>query len=149
MSKPLTFAALILVLTACSPTPTTVPEPAAASPNEPAVIPASPVPTSNTTITDIQPAPASTSATEATGPLWLQVLSPPDETVVNVPQVEVIGSAPAGAVVSVNDEIILVGENGQFNAIAFLEEGINLIEIIASDASGNETSLLLTVIYEP
>jgi hypothetical protein len=69
--------------------------------------------------------------------------------VVNTPQVDVTGSAPAGAVVSVNDDILLVGDNQQFKTTVSLDEGPNLIEIIASDDKGNETSLILTVIYEP
>jgi hypothetical protein len=88
-------------------------------------------------------------APEVSGNLWLQILSPQDEAMVNSPQVEVVGSAPAGAVVSINEEIVLVPENGQFRAMVSLEEGLNLIEIIASDTSGNETSLLLIVTYEP
>jgi len=81
--------------------------------------------------------------------LWLQVLSPQDEAVINLPQVDVIGSAPADTVVSVNDEILIVGDDQQFKATVSLDEGPNLIEILASDENGNEMSLLLTVTYEP
>lgn len=146
---PIVVIALLLVLAACGPTPTTTPEPSAALSIEPVVIPASPLPGSNPTTADIQSVPTSTSPTDVTELIWLQVISPLDEAVVNLPQAEVIGLAPPGAVVSVNDEIILVDVNGQFNATVVLEEGPNLIEIIASNASGEETSLLLTVIYEP
>ena len=62
---------------------------------------------------------------------------------------EVSGFAPAGTVISINDEILIVGDDGQFQAITSLEEGPNLIEIIASDEAGNDASVLLTVTYEP
>ena len=86
---------------------------------------------------------------EPSGTLWLQVLSPQDEAVVNTSQVDVTGAAPAGSVVSVNDDIFLVGDDQQFKTTLSLDEGPNLIEILASDENGNETSLLLTVTYEP
>jgi hypothetical protein len=93
--------------------------------------------------TILQPTP------ELSGTLWLQVLSPQDEAIVNTSQVEVIGSAPARAVVSVNDDIFLNGDDQQFKTTVSLEEGPNLIEILASDENGNEASLILTVTYEP
>ena len=99
---------------------------------------------------DIQPSPTITSVPDTSGgALSLQVLSPQDEAVVNTPQVDVIGSAPTGAVISVNDEILIVGDDGQFKTTVSLDEGPNLIEIIASDNDGNEMSLLLTITYEP
>ena len=148
MNKYLIAIVPILLLAACTPTPTTVPSATTLS-NEPVTIPATP------TLQEIFPASPTPlietviTTPEAPGTLWLQILSPQDEAIVNIAQVEVIGSASAGAVVSVNDEIILVLNDRQFRAKVSLEEGPNLIEIIASDASGNETSLLLTVTYEP
>ena len=67
----------------------------------------------------------------------------------DVPQVDVSGSAPAGTVISVNDDVLIVGADQQFKTSVPLEEGPNLIEIIASDENGNEASALLTVTYEP
>ena len=68
---------------------------------------------------------------------------------VNTPQVDVIGSAPAGAVISINDDILIVGADGQFKTTVALDEGPNLIEVVASDDNGNETSFILTITYEP
>ena len=152
MNKHLIILALILMLIACSPTPTAVPSSPTANSNNPTTIPAStasPLPQEVIPTTDIQPTPTLITAPEPSGTLWLQVLSPQDEAVVNTPQVDVIGSAPAGAVISVNDEILIVGDDGQFKTTVSLDEGPNLIEIIASDDNGNETSLILTIIYEP
>jgi hypothetical protein len=60
-----------------------------------------------------------------------------------------MGSAPAGAVITVNDDILIVGNDQQFKTTISLDEGPNLIEIIASDDNGNEMPILLTVTYEP
>jgi len=95
----------------------------------------------------VQPTVAGGTA-EASG-LWLQILSPLDEAVVDTLEVDVTGSAPAGSVISVNDEILIVGADLQFKTTVPLEEGPNLIEIIASDENGNELSVMLTVTYEP
>jgi hypothetical protein len=138
-----TIFLLFVLLVACSPTPTAI-SPLTAPPTESA--PATPtlaVPTS--TVMDL---PTEADATMTSG-LWLQVISPLDEAVVNTPQIDVTGSAPADTVISVNDDILIVGADGQFKSTVMLEEGPNLIEIIASDEDGNETSVLLTVTYEP
>ena len=141
MNTPLIIPTLILLLTACSPTPTT-------NPNSPITIPVTTLPQEVIPTTDIQPTPTVISV-NASGSLWLQVLSPPDEAVVTTSQMDVIGLAPVAAVITINDDILIVGADGQFKTTVFLEEGPNLIEIIASDVNGNETSLLLTVTYEP
>ena len=152
MNKHLIILALILMLIACSPTPTAVPSSPTANSNSSVTIAAStasPLPQEVIPTTLIQPTPTIISAPDTSGTLWLQVLSPQDEAVVNTPQVDVIGSAPAGAVISANDEILIVGDDGQFKTTVSLDEGPNLIEIIASDDNGNEISLILTIIYEP
>ena len=87
--------------------------------------------------------------TSSDGSVSLQVLSPQDGAVVNTSQIQVSGVASPGNVVTVNDEIILVGGDGQFQATISLDEGPNLIEVIASDDAGNETSVDLTVTYAP
>jgi hypothetical protein len=130
----------LIVLVACSPTPTAIP-PSTDSPIETA--PALP-PATQTMI--VMP---TLTGTPETSDLWLQVLSPLDEAVVNAPQVEVFGSASAGAVLSINDDILIVGADSQFKITVTLEDGPNLIEVVASDENGNELSVLLTVTYEP
>ena len=144
----LTLPAL-LFLDACSPTPTT-------APNHPTAIVNLPQATTTTVPPAVSPAsptvvslPTQTSEPVVAQPLYLQILSPQDGDTVNIAQVDVIGSVSAGAIVSVNDDIIVVGDDQQFKSTVALDEGPNLIEIIASDDSGNETSLELTVTYEP
>jgi hypothetical protein len=147
MNKLVTLIAVALISVACSPTPTAAPLANPTLPNIPITntAPAAPQDVATPTML-IQPTP--TNAPETAG-LWLQVLAPLDEAVVNTPQVDVTGSAPAGAVVSIDDEILIVGSDQQFKTTVMLDEGPNLIEVIASDESGNELSVLLTVTYEP
>jgi hypothetical protein len=83
------------------------------------------------------------------GPVALQVLSPEDSAVVGTQQITVAGSSSPGAVVTVNDDILIAGADGQWQDTVTLEEGLNLIEIIASNTSGSEASVELTVTYEP
>lgn len=84
-----------------------------------------------------------------TGTLGLRIISPVDGAIVNTSIVEIVGEAPAGSVISIGDDILIVGAEGVFKHIVTLEEGPNLIEILASDASGNESYVLLAVFYEP
>jgi hypothetical protein len=143
--KRLAILALVL-LAACTPTPSPVPlvNPTASGVllmSTPTVISQDVMPTA-----PIQP--TQTSIPETSG-LWLQIVAPLDEAVVNTLQVDVTGSAPAGTVITINDEILIVGSDQQFRTTVLLDEGLNLIEIVASDESGNETSVLLTITYEP
>ena len=148
MNKYVTLTALALISAACSPTPTAAPLATnPSSSNNPIVLtPTAALPDALPTIA-IQPTVVSTP--ETAGSLWLQILAPLNEAVVNTPQVDVSGSAPAGTVISINDEILIVDLDGQFKTTVSMEEGPNLIEIIASDESGNEIPMLLTITYEP
>lgn len=83
------------------------------------------------------------------GTLSLVILSPLDGAVVNTSIIEIVGEAPAGSVISIGDDILIVGAEGTFKHIVSLQEGPNVIEILASDASGNESYVLLAIFYEP
>ncbi len=88
-------------------------------------------------------------ASSTTPALRLKILSPEPDAVVNVPQVNVTGQGTPGAVVTLNEAILIIDATGAFSVTLPLVEGPNLIEIEASDASGNGTYLELTVTYEP
>ena len=143
MMKKLAGVILLVLIVACGPTPTTAP---LTNPTLFNVLPATDVP--QTVPTAIMQ-PTLAGAPADTAGFWLQVLSPLDEAIVNTPQVDVNGFVPAGAVVSINEEILIVGIDQQFKTIVSLDEGPNLVEIIASDENGNEISVLLTITYEP
>jgi len=137
--------AVLLLLAGCGgPTPTAVPS--AAAPAENTAAPASPAASLPTAVL---PSAAAPLPIETAGALALQVFSPQDEAVVNTAEVQVTGVTSPGAVLSINDVILIAGADGSFTAAVPLEEGPNLIEIVASDAAGDETSLLLSVTYEP
>ncbi len=136
-------ATLLLLLSACSPLQTITPIPPVTAPTNPTNPPIA-------TATATRPAQGASAAPPAdTGPLVMQVLSPLDGAVVSTQQVTVTGATAPGAVVTVNDDIIVIGADGQFHSTVTLDEGLNLIEIIASNTSGSEATVELTVTYEP
>ncbi len=61
----------------------------------------------------------------------------------------VSGFTTPNAVVSVNDTVGLAGTDGRFVLTVPLEAGPNVLEIIASKPSGDQASLILTVLYQP
>lgn len=83
----------------------------------------------------------------------LEISQPLNEAQVAADTVVVIGRTAPNAVVSllVNEEIEIadVDQNGNFSVTITLEEGPNLIEVIASDQYGNEDSITLVVSYVP
>lgn len=86
---------------------------------------------------------------QTTGGKILRLLSPQDGEVVNTPSIRLRGFAPPESVITINDEIFLVGPEGEFEIPLTLEEGPNVIEIVASDLLGNEESIVLVVTYQP
>jgi len=82
-------------------------------------------------------------------PMQLQIFAPEDGSVVATPILLLAGAALPAAVVTVNDEILIAGADGSFETKVTLEEGPNLIEVVASNASGTEAFVTLTVIFEP
>jgi hypothetical protein len=81
--------------------------------------------------------------------LFLDISSPFDEATVTEPAVMVTGKTLPDAVVSINGEVVTIEVGGQFTAETALEVGPNVIEIVASDFYGGETSKILTVFYIP
>jgi hypothetical protein len=77
----------------------------------------------------------------------LTVTQPLDETTVYLADLVVEGQTETDAVVSVNEAVVDVDADGRFGTTVMLEEGPNLIEVLASDFEGNEGSVTLTVIY--
>ena len=63
--------------------------------------------------------------------------------------VEVAGETVSDAVVTVNGEPVDVDADGVFSHAAALEEGINIIEIAASDFAENVSEEVRTIIYAP
>ena len=84
------------------------------------------------------------------GALFLQLESPEGtEVVVTVPKLTVVGRTRVDAAVSVNDNLVEPDLEGRFRQVVDLEVGANVIEIVVSNASGEQNGLVLTVIYLP
>ncbi len=103
---------------------------------------ATPTPTS--TPTAAAPLPPLTPAA-----FFLRVTSPEDEAVVTAASLQVTGETTPDAVVTVNGQIVEVDADGRFQATLSLKEGPNVIEVLASDFSGNQAQELRTVIFVP
>ena len=85
---------------------------------------------------------------KSSGALWVKITSPLDNSVVSAAEIDVIGAAPVDTVLSINDDIVQVGSDQKFTAHLTLDEGINIIEVLASDLSGNEVFIPLTVYFD-
>ena len=85
--------------------------------------------------------------------LSLEITQPEDGAEVSTSPINVTGKTIPGAVVSasIDDtvEIADVDQNGNFSVTVVLEEGPNLIEVIASDQQGNEKYSSVTIFYVP
>jgi hypothetical protein len=91
--------------------------------------------------------PTATPTPPVVGGLFLDVMEPQDESTVTISPVSVSGTTIPDAVVSVNGEIVEVDNQGNFTMMVTLEEGPNIIEIVASDLEGNEVSKILAIFY--
>ena len=120
MKKYLPLVLLVFAALACSLPART--QPAASNPT-----PDGSQPMPGDSVSTASPASGATGS----GSMSLRIVSPLDGTVVNTSIVEIVGA------------------DGVFKHIVTLEEGPNVIEILASDASGNESFFLLAIFYEP
>lgn len=102
-----------------------------------------------TTATTVPPATA-TPVPDATGAFFLHIAEPLDgEAFVSTSTFDVVGRTSVDALVSVNDIFPDVEVDGTFTATVTLDEGPNVIEVVASTSAGDEASIVLLIIYEP
>ena len=84
------------------------------------------------------------------GGLFLQLVEPLElETVSEKATIQVVGRTRIDAVVTLNDTIVEPDIDGEFSSNVDLEVGPNIIEIVASVASGDQEEIILVVIYLP
>ncbi|MBI4297777.1 MAG: Ig-like domain-containing protein [Chloroflexi bacterium] len=76
-------------------------------------------------------------------------MEPADGSVVEASSITIRGQTLHGVVVSVNGELVDVDSNGNFSWQVALDEGSNIIDIIASDEAGNEVTAQLVVSFAP
>ena len=84
------------------------------------------------------------------GELFLKLISPPEtEVLTDSGTLAVVGRTRVDAVVTINDTIVEPDIDGEFSLNVPLEEGPNIIEVVASVASGEQMDLVLVAIYLP
>ena len=112
--------------------------------------------TSEAGITDLVSAEEKAEATadaqieEAIGALFLEMTSPESsEMFVTQSSFEFTGRTSVDALLTVNDQVLEVDEQGRFALNVQLEEGPNVVEVVASNTNGEQFDEVLLVIYEP
>ena len=72
-----------------------------------------------------------------------------EDVIVTSDTFEVVGRTSVDALVSVNDAFPDVDVEGVFRSTVTLDEGPNVVEVVASTSAGDEASIVLLIIYEP
>ncbi len=127
-------------------------QPEAAAPATPTATPTVPIQLApgGTPVPTVIPtaAPTATPTPEATGALFLDIEFPEEVVPFHTEStIEVVGRTRVDAAISVNDEFADVDEDGRFRVSVQLEDGANIIEVVASIDTGEEIARVLTVIY--
>ena len=87
---------------------------------------------------------------KADGSFFLEITSPEQsEVIVDTNSITVAGRTTVDAALSVGDKFIDIGLDGSFKAVVHLEDGVNIIEVVASIATGEQFNQVITVIYAP
>ena len=125
-------------LTACGQvgSQSSMPSPASSTPTEAIEASPSALPTENA---------GDTSSSVVQSGLPLKVTEPADGATINGSTVTVKGQTAPGATVTVNDQADVADENGNFSVAISLSQGVNSIDVIATDNNGNEGEILLMV----
>ena len=84
-----------------------------------------------------------------TAGLPFTLLYPPDGLTVSLPEVNVLGVTTLDAIVGVNQIPVEVNALGVFSASIALEEGANLVEVVATNIQGNIRFQTVAVFYTP
>ncbi len=84
-----------------------------------------------------------------TAGLPFTLLYPPDGLTVSQPEVIVLGVTTLDAIVGVNQIPVEVNSLGVFSASVALEEGANLVEVVATNIQGNIRFQTIAVFYTP
>lgn len=77
--------------------------------------------------------------------LPVDIISPADGATIFGKSIIVQGKTTAGAMVCVNGNPVIADTNGIFNISIDLEEGLNPIDVIATDDNNNQGEILLLV----
>ena len=81
--------------------------------------------------------------------LPFSLYSPADGVETRQPNIQVVGATRPDAVVAINGNPVDIGASGIFAGDSSLEEGANLLEVVATDMDGNVRSDVIAVFYIP
>lgn len=84
-----------------------------------------------------------------TQPFVLEIDEPKDQSVVIESPIPVTGRTGSEAVVSVNGSSVPVDEVGRFSTLVDLDDGSNIITIVANNIDGQVLDAVIAVIYRP
>ena len=93
---------------------------------------------------------AATAATPTalrSGGLTFTLTSPADNAIVTTKTIDLVGTVSQDVVLSVNSDIFLL-KAGNFKQPIGLDDGSNILQIVASNDAGDEVDLVLSVTYE-
>jgi len=82
-------------------------------------------------------------------PFFLLVTQPEDQSITLASQIPLGGRTIPGAVVSVNGVSVQVDPVGIYSTMLSLNEGPNIIDVLATDSDGEVLSTIIAVIYRP
>ncbi|MFA6106188.1 MAG: helix-turn-helix domain-containing protein [Patescibacteria group bacterium] len=79
-------------------------------------------------------------------PPSLSIANPPEDMKLNSREINIIGTTDPETEVTINDNLVLTGVNGDFSKIINLREGINIITIIAKNKFGPEKKIVKQIL---
>ena len=79
-------------------------------------------------------------------PPALEVTSPPDSFITTSNKVDVSGKTDSDATIKINNQLVLVGNDGTFSGQVEIFEGTSEIEIKAVSRSGKETTIVRKIV---
>jgi len=81
----------------------------------------------------------------------LEIEQPSDGQLIrgSTPRVEIKGMTDDGARVTVNERLVVLGQEGKFSTFVGLQTGDNHLTVLATDRAGNQSRKELVVKYEP
>ena len=129
-----------------TPTPTPLPTP---TPTAIPIATPTPKPTPTRVPTPTATAIPTPTATPPPIKLFIDLIEPLDNSVISSESLVLSGRSSPDATISVNGLIIDNDEDGNFTTTINLIEGINLLEIIASDVVGDQETMVITIAYIP
>lgn len=119
---------------------------------QPTTIPDVPIfvpPTPEVIVPEVPPTLALPNTPTPAATFQIALDAPHDGETTNVSPLLVSGMTVPNAIVSVNDVVGVANGEGRFDLQVPLQAGPNVLEIIASEPNGQQTFVIVTVMYQP